>query len=71
MAKYASWSDYESTVPSRYEEGATREAFERGLQGIAPSGMRPRPGRLDHYHLGTRGKGVVVVERWRDAMFVR
>ena len=69
MGKYANWSELESSVPVRYEEGATKESFLAGLNGIAPPGMRPKPERGDHYESGTRGKGRVVVERFKEAMF--
>ena len=71
MAKYASWAEYESTVPTHYEEGATREAFLNDLGGIAPPGMRPKPERGDHYATGVDGKGEKLVERFREAMFTR
>jgi hypothetical protein len=71
MGKYANWAEYEATVPLRYEEAATPEAFLTGLRGIAPPGMRPKPERGEHYGDGVQGKGPMVVSRFREAMFTR
>ena len=69
MGKYASWSDFERNVPIVYKEGATPEAYRTGMQGIAPSGMRVKEGRVTHYGDGVEGKGDVVVAGYKRAMF--
>ncbi len=69
MGKYASWSDYEKNVPTAYEEGATGEAFKKGMDGIAPPGMKVKSGRVDHYESGVDGKGDKVVSGFKRAMF--
>lgn len=69
MGKYASWSEYEANVPRAYEDGATKEAFIRGLNGIAPPGMRAKDERGVHYEDGVEGKGPKVVAGFKRAMF--
>ena len=69
MGKYASWPELEATVPKLYEAKATKKAFLDGLNGIAPSGMRAKDERGDHYETGTRGKGDEVVAGFKRAMF--
>ena len=69
MAKYASWSELERNVPIAYREAATPEAFRRGMEGIAPPGMRVREGRVTNYGRAVDGKAELVVERYKRAMF--
>ena len=69
MGKYASWNELERNVPLSYREGATPEAFRSGMQGIAPSGMSVKEGRVTTYGRGVDGKAEVMVERYRRAMF--
>ena len=69
MGKYASWSELEKQVPTAYEEGATGEAFTKGMNGIAPSGMKVKAGRVAHYETGVDGKGDKVVSGFKRAMF--
>jgi hypothetical protein len=68
MGKYASWAEYEENVPKVYEEKATKEAFLKGLEGIALAGMEPKPERGDHYEVGVDGKGDDVVTGFKRAM---
>ena len=69
MGKYASWSDLERNVPIAYGEGATPEAFRKGMNGIAPPGMKVKEGRVTHYGTGVEGKGDDVVAGYKRAMF--
>ncbi|MDP2629774.1 MAG: hypothetical protein Q8P45_03725 [Candidatus Harrisonbacteria bacterium] len=69
MGKYASWAELERNVPISYKEGATAEAFRGGMQGIAPSGMTVREGRVTNYRKGVEDKAELVVERYKRAMF--
>ncbi len=69
MGKYASWSDLEKNVPTAYTEGATPEAFRTGMNGIAPSGMKVKEGRVTHYRDGVEGKGDDMVTGYKRAMF--
>ena len=69
MGKYASWSDLERNVPISYAEKATPEAYRGGMNGIAPSGMKVREGRVTHYRDGVDGKGDDVVAGYKRAMF--
>ena len=69
MGKYASWAELEKTVPIVYGEKATPEAYRTGMQGIAPSGMRVKEGRVTHYGAGVEGKGDDVVAGYKRAMF--
>jgi hypothetical protein len=49
MGKYASWSEFERSVPTTYAERATPEAYRTGMNGIAPNGMKVKEGRVNHY----------------------
>jgi len=69
MAKYASWAELERNVPIAYKEGATPEAYRRGMSGIAPSGMKVKEGRVRNYGTGIADKATLVVERYKRAMF--
>jgi len=69
MSKYASWAELERNVPLAYAEAATPEAFRRGLEGIAPPGMRPRETRVTAYGRGVEDKSTLMIERFRRAMF--
>ncbi len=69
MGKYASWSEFEANAPKNYEEGATPDAYLKGLNGIAPTGAKAKPERGEHYGTGVDGKGPVMVRRFRQAMF--
>lgn len=69
MGKYASWSDFERNVPVAYREAATPEAYRTGMNGIAPSGMKVKEGRVTHYTAGVEGKGDLVVSGYKRAMF--
>ena len=69
MGKYASWNELEKNVPVSYREKATPESYRTSMQGIAPTGMRVKEGRVDHYGAGVDGKGEVVVSSYRRAMF--
>jgi len=69
MAKYASWAELERNVPIAYREGATPEAYRRGMSGIAPSGMTVKEGRVRNYGTAVDGKAELVVERYKRAMF--
>lgn len=69
MGKYASWSDLERNAPRAYEERATGDAYEKGMNGIAPPGMRVKKGRVDHYADGVEGKGDDMVAGYKRAMF--
>ncbi len=69
MGKYASWSDLEKNVPTAYAERATPEAFRTGMNGIAPSGMKVKEGRVTHYRDGVEGKGDDMVTGYKRAMF--
>jgi hypothetical protein len=70
MGKYASWSELATSVPKAYEDNATKESFLRGLNGIAPPGMKAKPERGEHYGSGVVGKGPKVVDGFKRAMFV-
>ena len=69
MAKYASWAELERNVPISYREGATPEAYRRGMTGIAPPGMSVKEGRVRNYGTGVEDKSTLLVERYRRAMF--
>ena len=69
MAKYASWSEFERNVPLSYREGATPDAYRRGMSGIAPPGMAVKEGRVRNYGSGVADKANLVVERYKRAMF--
>jgi len=69
MGKYASWAELESEVPRAYQEKATPEAYRTGMNGIAPTGMRVKEGRVTHYRDGVEGKGDDVVAGYKRAMF--
>jgi len=69
MGKYASWSELEKNVPIAYGEGATPDAFRKGMNGIAPPGMKVKEGRVSHYGDGVEGKGDMVVSGYKRAMF--
>ena len=69
MGKYASWSDLEKNVPIAYGEGATHEAYKKGMNGIAPPGMKVKEGRVTHYGDGVEGKGDDMVIGYKRAMF--
>jgi hypothetical protein len=69
MGKYASWSDLEKNVPTAYAEGATPQAYRTGMNGIAPSGMKVKEGRVTHYGDGVEGKGDDMVIGYKRAMF--
>jgi hypothetical protein len=69
MGKYASWAELEKTVPTVYTQKATPEAYRTGMQGIAPSGMKVKEGRVTHYKDGVAGKGDDVVAGYKRAMF--
>jgi hypothetical protein len=69
MGKYASWAELEREVPHTYEEKATPEAYRTGMNGIAPTGMKVKEGRVTHYRDGVDGKGDDVVAGYKRAMF--
>jgi len=69
MAKYASWAEFERNVPVSYKEGATPEAYRRGMNGIAPPGTSVKEGRVRNYGTGVEDKSTLLVERYRRAMF--
>ncbi len=69
MGKYASWSDLEKNVPLAYKERATPESYRSGMNGVAPSGMKVKEGRVTHYRDGVDGKGDDVVAGFKRAMF--
>ena len=69
MGKYANWSDFERNVPIAYKEGATPEAYKQGMNGIAPTGMKVKEGRVSNYRRAVEGKADLVVERYKRAMF--
>ncbi len=69
MGKYASWNELEKSVPVAYKEKATPDAFRNGMNGIAPTGMHVKSGRVDHYGVGVKDKGEVVVSQFKRAMF--
>jgi hypothetical protein len=69
MGKYASWAELERTVPTVYAEKATPEAYRTGMNGIAPTGMKVKEGRVTHYRDGVDGKGDDVVAGYKRAMF--
>jgi hypothetical protein len=69
MGKYASWAELEREVPRTYEEKATPEAYRTGMNGIAPTGMKVKEGRVTHYRDGVEGKGDDVVAGYKRAMF--
>jgi len=39
------------------------------MQGIAPTGLKVKEGRVEHYGSGVDGKGVIVVAGYKRAMF--
>jgi hypothetical protein len=69
MGKYASWAEFEKNAPLTYQEKATPDAFRNGMNGIAPPGMKVKQGRVDHYETGVDGKGEVMVNGFKRAMF--
>ena len=69
MGKYASWTEFEKYVPISYKEKATPEAFRGGMNGIAPSGLKVKEGRVNHSRDGVDGKGEFVVAGYKRAMF--
>jgi hypothetical protein len=69
MGKYASWNEFEKNVPITYQERATPQAYRTGMNGIAPTGLKVKEGRVDHYGTGVDGKGEVVVAGYKRAMF--
>ena len=69
MGKYASWIEFEKNVPISYKEKATPAAFRIGMNGIAPSGLKVKEGRVNHYGDGVDGKGEVMVSSYNRAMF--
>ena len=69
MGKYASWSELEKGIPTAYDEGATPDAYRKGMNGIAPPGMKVKEGRVNHYRDGVDGKGEIVVAGYKRAMF--
>ena len=69
MGKYASWSDLEKNVPTAYAEGATPDSYKKGMNGIAPPGMKVKEGRVTHYGDGVDGKGDDMVIGYKRAMF--
>lgn len=69
MGKYASWTEYEREAPKSYEEKATGDAFRTGMNGIAPTGMKVKEGRVRHYEEGVEGKGDDMVAGYKRAMF--
>ena len=69
MGKYASWAEFERNVPTTYEQRATPEAYRTGMNGIAPTGMTVKEGRVNHYRDGVKGKGEDVVDGYKRAMF--
>jgi len=69
MGKYASWNEFEREVPITYAAKATPESYRVGMNGIAPTGMRVKEGRVDHYRSGVDGKGDEVVAGYKRAMF--
>jgi len=69
MGKYASWSDLEKNVPVAYAERATPESYRTGMNGIAPTGMKVKEGRVTHYGDGVEGKGDDMVVGYKRAMF--
>lgn len=69
MGKYASWSDLEKNVPVTYQEKATPESYRTGMNGIAPNGLKVKEGRVGHYRDGVDGKGPVMVNGYKRAMF--
>ena len=69
MGKYASWNEFEKNVPITYQERATPLAYRTGMQGIAPTGLKVKEGRVEHYGSGVNGKGLIVVAGYKRAMF--
>ena len=69
MGKYASWAEFEKNVPTTYQERATPQAYRTGMQGIAPTGLKVKEGRVEHYGSGVDGKGLIVVAGYKRAMF--
>ena len=69
MGKYASWADLEKNVPTAYAEGATPDSYKKGMNGIAPPGMKVKEGRVTHYGDGVEGKGDDMVIGYKRAMF--
>ena len=69
MGKYASWNEFEKNVPISYKERATPEAYRTGMNGIAPTGLKVKEGRVNHYGDGVDGKGEFVVAGYKRAMF--
>jgi hypothetical protein len=69
MGKYASWNELEKNVPITYKEKATPKAYENGMNGIAPPGLKVKDGRVKHYGTGVEGKGEEMVAGFKRAMF--
>lgn len=69
MAKYADWSDFERNAPIIYKERATGDAYRRGMNKIAPPGMKVKEGRVTHYAAGVADKGDDLVAGYKRAMF--
>jgi alpha-glucuronidase len=69
MGKYASWAEFERNVPITYTAKATPEAYRTGMNGIAPTGLHVKEGRVHHYGAGVEGKGDEVVAGYKRAMF--
>ena len=69
MGKYASWTEFEKNGPITYQERATPLAYRTGMQGIAPTGLKVKEGRVEHYGSGVNGKGLIVVAGYKRAMF--
>ena len=69
MGRYASWAELEREVPRAYQDNATPDSFRRGMNGIAPPGMKVKEGRVSHYSSGVDGKGEDVVTGFKRALF--
>ena len=69
MGKYANWADFEKNAATAYQENATGEAYKKGMDGIAPPGMKLKTGRAEHYESGIEGKGDDMVNGYKRAMF--
>jgi hypothetical protein len=69
MGKYASWSDLEKNVPDTYQEETTPESYRTGMNDIAPSGLKMKEGRGGHYRDGMDGKGSIMINGYKLAMF--
>ena len=69
MGKYASWNELEKNVPITYKEKATPESYRTGMNGIAPTGLKVKDGRVKHYGDGVVGRGEIMVSGYKRAMF--